>query len=225
MIKAFGRRAHMAGQFRRTRGAAARHRGGQGAAGRRAPGRSSTWCPTLTLGRRRWSPARSRSADGGMTLGELVAFVSLQLMLIWPIDALGYIIANAQEAMTAADRIYEVLDTAAGDRGPAGRGRRRPRASVRGAAALRGRAVQRTRARPTPVLRGVDLEVRPGETLAIVGATGSRQDHPRLAGAPPDRRRPAGRITLDGRDIRDITLGVAARAWSAWRSRRRRCSR
>ncbi len=47
---------------------------------------------------------------GHLTVGELVAFVSLQLMLIWPVDALGYIIANGQEAMTAADRIYELLD-------------------------------------------------------------------------------------------------------------------
>ena len=46
-----------------------------------------------------------------MTIGGLVAFVSLELMLIWPIDALGWIIANLQESMTAADRIYEVLDS------------------------------------------------------------------------------------------------------------------
>ncbi len=46
-----------------------------------------------------------------MTLGDLVAFVSLLLMLVWPIDSLGWILANGQEAMTAADRIYEVFDT------------------------------------------------------------------------------------------------------------------
>src|SRR5256714_11117073 len=50
-------------------------------------------------------------ARGSLSLGALVAFVSLQIMLIWPIDTLGWIIANAQEAMTAADRIYEVMDT------------------------------------------------------------------------------------------------------------------
>src|SRR6266536_3478031 len=46
---------------------------------------------------------------GELSLGGLVAFVSLQVMLVWPIDALGWIIANGQEAMTAADRVYEVL--------------------------------------------------------------------------------------------------------------------
>ena len=110
-------------------------------------------------------------------------------MLIWPIDALGLIIANGQEAMTAADRVYEVLDTeptivdrpgatAARDRGRARRG------AVRGG---RGSPIP---AAPAPILRGVDLEIQPGETLAIVGATGSRQDDAGVAGAPADRRRP-----------------------------------
>jgi len=56
-----------------------------------------------------------------------------------------------------------------------------------------------------PILRGVNLDVRPGETLAIVGATGSGKTTlvsliPRLIDVT------SGRITLDGRDIRDITL-------------------
>src|SRR5690606_14393742 len=51
------------------------------------------------------------AAHGALTIGELVAFATLQLMLIWPIESLGWIIANAQEATSAADRIYEVLDT------------------------------------------------------------------------------------------------------------------
>ena len=48
-------------------------------------------------------------ATDRITLGDLVAFVTLQLMLIWPIDAMGYIIANAQEAMTAADLIARLV--------------------------------------------------------------------------------------------------------------------
>lgn len=51
------------------------------------------------------------AAQGVLTIGELVAFASLQLMLIWPVQSLGWIIANGQEAATAADRIQEVLDT------------------------------------------------------------------------------------------------------------------
>ena len=50
-------------------------------------------------------------AHGQLTLGGLVAFVSLFLMLQWPIDSLGWLTAQAQEAETAAERVYEVLDT------------------------------------------------------------------------------------------------------------------
>ena len=154
------------------------------------PGRSSTWCPTRRSASC-WSAARSRSRPGTSRVGELVAFVSLQLMLIWPIDALGYIIANAQEAMTAADRIYEVLDTeptivdrpgavalrrADGTRGACG-----SRASsfgypgATGAGAARGRPGGRA---------GRDAGHRRRHRL--------RQDHAGHAGAPADRpdRRP-----------------------------------
>lgn len=50
-------------------------------------------------------------AEGALTLGGLVAFVSLFLLLQWPVISLGWLIAQAQEAETAAQRVYEVLDT------------------------------------------------------------------------------------------------------------------
>jgi ATP-binding cassette subfamily B protein len=46
-----------------------------------------------------------------LTLGGLVAFITLTLMLLWPIESMGYILAGGQEAATAAQRIYEILDT------------------------------------------------------------------------------------------------------------------
>jgi ATP-binding cassette subfamily B protein len=105
--------------------------------------------------------------------------------------------------MTAADRIYEVLDTAPSivDRPGAVP---LSRADVRGA--LRFEGVRFTYpGADRPILRGIDLEVRPGETLAIVGVTGSGKTTlvslvPRIIDADD------GRITLDGRDIRDVTL-------------------
>ena len=111
-------------------------------------------------------------ATGRMTTGELVAFVALQLMLVWPIDAMGYIIANAQEAMTAADRVLRGAGHAS-PRSSTGRTATvlEPSADTR-AAALR-RCPVHYPGSPAPVLRGIDLEIRPGETLAIVGATGS----------------------------------------------------
>ena len=141
---------------------------------------------------------------GHLTVGELVAFVSLQLMLIWPVDAMGYIIANGQEAMTAADRIYELLDAEPSivDRSTAVAV---SKAEVRGAVRFEGVRFQFPGA-AEPVLRGVDLEVQPGETLAIVGVTGSGKTT--LATLVPRLIDPTGgRVTLDGRDIRDLTLG------------------
>jgi ATP-binding cassette subfamily B protein len=142
-------------------------------------------------------------AQGRLTVGDLVAFASLQLMLIWPIDALGWIIANAQESMTAADRIYEVFDTPPTivDRPGAVA---LDATDVRGWLCFEGVEFAYPGA-AVPVLRGVDLAVRPGETVAIVGVTGSGKTTlsalvPRLHDVT------AGRIRLDGRDIRDIRL-------------------
>src|SRR6516165_1257248 len=47
-----------------------------------------------------------------LTLGGLVAFITLALMLVWPIEALGYILASGEEAATAAQRVLEIFDTA-----------------------------------------------------------------------------------------------------------------
>jgi ATP-binding cassette, subfamily B, bacterial len=46
-----------------------------------------------------------------LTLGGLVAFITLTLQLVWPIEAMGYILATGQEAATAAQRVFEILDT------------------------------------------------------------------------------------------------------------------
>jgi ATP-binding cassette subfamily B protein len=151
---------------------------------------------------------------GHLTVGQLVAFVTLQLMLIWPVDALGFIIANAQEAMTAADRVYELLDAEPSIKD-------RPGAAVLSTkgggpkGAVRFESVRFAYPRPEDspghaespreVLRGVDLEVHPGETLAIVGATGSGKTT--LVSLVPRLIDPtAGRVTLDGTDIRDVTI-------------------
>jgi ATP-binding cassette subfamily B protein len=50
-------------------------------------------------------------ADGTLTLGTLVAFISLYLLLIWPIESMGWLLAASQEANTAAERVFEVLDS------------------------------------------------------------------------------------------------------------------
>jgi ATP-binding cassette subfamily B protein len=138
---------------------------------------------------------------GDLTVGGLVAFMSLLLYLVWPVEALGWILANAQEAATAADRLYEVLDT---EPSVVDRPGARPLERVEGR--LRFEAV--SFAYPgtdEPVLRDVTLDVAPGETVALVGATGSGKTTltalvPRLYDVT------AGRVTIDGVDVRDVTL-------------------
>ncbi|GIG58375.1 ABC transporter ATP-binding protein [Longispora fulva] len=140
---------------------------------------------------------------GHMTIGGLVAFVSLQLMLVWPIETMGWIIANGQEAMTGADRLYDVFDTVPTvvDRPDA---REVSPADVEGH--LRFEDVRfGYPGVDQQILRGVDLDIRPGETVALVGLTGcGKTTLVSLVGRLYDVS--AGRITLDGTDIRDLTL-------------------
>jgi len=146
-----------------------------------------------------------------LTLGGLVAFITLTLLLVWPIEAMGYILASGQEAATAAQRIYEIFDTRPAITGPPVHAapapaavRSRPRAPAR---LVFDRVGFRYPGARRPVLRGVSLELEPGQTLGLTGATGAGKTTllqlvPRLA--DPD----SGRITLDGTDIRALPLGV-----------------
>src|SRR5215475_6387405 len=147
-----------------------------------------------------------------LTVGGLVAFITLTLLLVWPIEAMGYILASGQEAATAAQRVYEIFDTGPAITSPpaqaapaaAGRGRQAP---ARPARLVFDRVGFRYPGAPRPVLRGVCLELEPGQTLGLTGVTGAGKTTllqlvPRLADPS------SGRITLDGTDIRALPLGV-----------------
>jgi ATP-binding cassette subfamily B protein len=145
-------------------------------------------------------------AHGSLTLGGLVAFVSLFLMLQWPIDSLGWLAAQAQEAETAAERVFEVLDTPSAVLDRPGV---RTMPSIAGRLRLEGVGFRYPGA-DRDVLHDVTLEIEPGETVALVGATGSGKTTltalvPRLYDVT------AGRVLIDGTDVRDIPLAQLRR--------------
>lgn len=135
-----------------------------------------------------------------ISLGTLVAFFSYLAMLVFPLEVLGWIMAMGEEAVTAAQRVYEVLDIpiAIADRAGA-----RELEHCRGG--VRFRDVSFAYGDGQAVLRGFDLEIEPGETMALVGRTGcGKSTVAALLGRLYDVS--SGRIELDGNDIADLTL-------------------
>ncbi|MFI8459844.1 ABC transporter ATP-binding protein [Kitasatospora sp. NPDC085464] len=139
-------------------------------------------------------------AHDELSAGALVAFLSTALALRWPVESLGWLLAYANEAATATDRFFEVLDEPdTPDPGTATGLTTRDGIRFTG---VRFRYPDAPAGSPD-LLTGIDLHVHSGETMALVGATGSGKTTltallPRLYDAT------AGTITLDGRDIRDL---------------------
>jgi ATP-binding cassette, subfamily B, bacterial len=148
--------------------------------------------------------------NGDLSLGSLIAFNVYIAMLVWPLRMLGMIVAQAQRAVVSAERVDEVLATdplVADAPHPVGLPTARPSDGGSegpvGAVAFEG--VRFSYGRRIPVLDGFALRVRPGESVALVGATGSgKTTVARLIPRFYDVE--AGRITLDGIDVRDLRL-------------------
>ncbi|MEU2585225.1 ABC transporter ATP-binding protein [Streptomyces avermitilis] len=138
-------------------------------------------------------------ADGGLSAGTLVAFLSTALALRWPVDSIGFLLAMSQEAATATERYFEVMDAE-----PESADAVAAPAAPAGADGLRFHDVRfRYPDAPSdapPVLDRVDLHIRPGETMALVGATGTGKTT-LTALIPRLHEVTSGRITLDGADI------------------------
>jgi ATP-binding cassette subfamily B protein len=198
VIKAFGRRPHMLERFR--------------ADARRLQGAELTKIRTLGLF---WALLEGlpqivlavvtaggvyATAHGAISVGELVAFVALFLQLVWPIIMLGWLLALTEEAASACRRIYEVLDTEPTILDP-----ERPVAAETGTTLVFENVHFRYEDGEDEVLRGVDLEIRAGETMALVGGVGSGKTT-MTALVPRLHDVTGGRVLIGGIDVRDLRL-------------------
>jgi ATP-binding cassette, subfamily B, multidrug efflux pump len=138
--------------------------------------------------------------QGQMTLGELVAFTTYLAMLIRPINLIGRIIPILAIAASAAERIFSILDTPSevADRPNA---ITLPR--LKGDVSFEN--VSFVYANSKKVLRQVNFTARPGQIIALMGATGSGKST--LINLIARFYEPSeGRVTIDGHDSRDVTL-------------------
>ncbi len=136
--------------------------------------------------------------DGRMTLGALMAFLAYLAMFYAPLTTLAQLTTWLTSFLTASQRVFELLDTPDRIRDP-DKPTRLP--ELRGL--VRFENVTFGYDRHNPVLRNFDLEIRPGETLGVVGRSGSgKTTLVNLISRFYDVD--AGRVTLDGQDVREL---------------------
>jgi ATP-binding cassette subfamily B protein len=141
-----------------------------------------------------------RALHGAITPGELIVYISYLRAAYRPLRRASKSVQRSAKALAAAERIVEMLQTEPD---------LRDSPTARPAPTFRGRIVfENVGFAYSPgdtVLEGIDLRVSAGSTVAIVGATGSGKST--LASLVPRLFDPsAGRVTIDGLDIRDLTL-------------------
>jgi ATP-binding cassette, subfamily B, bacterial len=147
----------------------------------------------------------NRVIDGDLTLGQLVQFNVFVALLVQPLRMIGMTIAFAQRAAAALERVNEILDIAPEVADPA-RPAQLPGGPDRGAVSFESvRFGYGNDPGQPPVLDGFDLELDAGESVAIVGGTGSgKSTIARLLVRFYDVE--AGSVRIDGVDVRDLAL-------------------
>ena len=150
-----------------------------------------------------------KTIDGEITLGQLAQFLAFMTILQMPVRQIGWMINSIARASTCGGRLFNVLDVEPSIADAPGA---RPLAITDGV--LRFEAVDfryPASAQDQRTLSGITLEARPGQTIGIVGPPGSgKTTIAHLIGRYYDVD--AGRITIDGQDIRDVTLTSLRRA-------------
>jgi ATP-binding cassette subfamily B protein len=142
-----------------------------------------------------------QSINGSLSVGTLVAFYGYVVLLSGPVRWLGMSLSMAQRAVASGNRMFEILDREPSMTSPPGAP---PLPEGRGRVSL-----QRVTLRydgSEPALTGIDLEVEPGRTVALVGPTASGKTS--LVGLLARLYDPSeGRVVIDGADIKDVDLG------------------
>ena len=141
---------------------------------------------------------------GQLQVAELIAFFAMATVLRWPMESIGFLFSFTLDARTATDRIFEVFDeenTIVDPAEPATIDRPRGQLAFENVHFRYQDAATGER----DLLDGIDLVLRPGETMALVGLTGSGKT---TLTTLPSRLYDVtgGRVTLDGVDVRDLTL-------------------
>lgn len=139
--------------------------------------------------------------NGNLTLGEFIAFNMYLMQLMWPIRMLGFIINVSKEAMASGQRIFEILDTKSEvEESPDAK----PLPQIAGHVKFENVSFKYETSDEL-VLKNFSLDVDPGETVAILGATGSGKST--LINLIPRFYDPtSGVITIDNIDIKTTTL-------------------
>ncbi len=172
------------------------------------------WAGTMTLPRLAMAAVVAVGAWGVLagwtTVGTVVAGVTLMMVLRIPVEMLGFLLSDAIMSVTAAARYWEVMDTALDITDADGGIDDAPRAEERAGVLEFDEVDFRFPDASHDLLRALSLRIEPGETVALVGATGSGKTAlaslvPRLYDVT------GGAIRVDGTDVRGIPLNELRR--------------
>ncbi|WP_160663763.1 ABC transporter ATP-binding protein [Pseudarthrobacter sp. ATCC 49987] len=142
------------------------------------------------------------ASTGELSIGALVAFFATAAVIATPVEFCGMLLAMALTAKTAVDRHFEVMDSVNTITSP---GQARRPAELKGALSFNAATFAYEDAPDKRILKDINLDIRPGETMALVGITGSGKSAllqlvPRLYEVTD------GSITIDGVDLREFSV-------------------
>ncbi|MDX6526056.1 MAG: ATP-binding cassette, subfamily bacterial [Gaiellales bacterium] len=145
-------------------------------------------------------------ANGSLTIGGFFQFNLYLGMLVMPLRMVGMWVGQVQRAVASGSRVFELLDTEPTLHSPA-----QPTPLPLGGGEVRLEGVRFGYDPERPILHEIDLELREGRTLALIGRTGSGKSTlaaliPRLYDVQ------AGRVLVDGVDVRELDLGELRRS-------------